>query len=203
MEAFIKHTGKVALLNKKNVDTDQIIPKQFLKKTEKTGFGKHLFHDWRYQADGSDNPAFELNAPEFSGASILLAGDNFGCGSSREHAPWALLDYGFKIIISTSFADIFHSNCFKNGILLIKVSATELSNLMTEVENNKGVEFTVELESQTLATPGGITMNFDINDFHKECLLKGLDQISWSLQHVSHIDQFESSQKQTLPWLWS
>lgn len=202
MESFIKHKGIAASLNRKNVDTDQIIPKQFLKKIEKTGFGQHLFHDWRYNADGSENVEFELNAAELKGASILVAGDNFGCGSSREHAPWALLDYGFRAIISTSFADIFYNNCFKNGILLIKVSVAQLNDLMSEIEGAKGTEFTIDLESQTLDTPGGIKIAFDIDDFKKESLIKGLDQISWSLKHTDKIEAFETGQKSERPWLW-
>ncbi len=203
MEAFVKHSGKVALLNRKNVDTDQIIPKQFLTKIEKTGFGEHLFNDWRYNADGSENPDFELNQAKYRDASILVAGDNFGCGSSREHAPWALMNYGFKAIISTSFADIFYSNCFKNGILLIKVSQSELNSLISEIEGQDNpIEFTVDLENRLVTTPGGISINFDLDDFKRESLLKGLDQISWSLQQVDKIESFEGNQKTVQPWLW-
>jgi 3-isopropylmalate/(R)-2-methylmalate dehydratase small subunit len=203
MDAFVKHTGIAALINRKNVDTDQIIPKQFLTKIEKTGFGQHLFHDWRFQADGTDNPQFELNNPAFRQATILVAGDNFGCGSSREHAPWALLDYGFKAIISTSFADIFFNNCFKNGILLIKVGEEALSALMGEIESNMGVEFTIDLEEQIITSPGGKRIEFDMDSFKKENLLKGMDQIAWSLQHVDKIDGFEKNQKLNQPWLWN
>ena len=203
MEAFVKHSGKVALLNRKNVDTDQIIPKQFLTKIEKTGFGEHLFNDWRYNTDGSENPEFELNQAKYRDASILVAGDNFGCGSSREHAPWALMNYGFKAIISTSFADIFYSNCFKNGILLIKVSQSELNSLISEIEGQDNpIEFTVDLENRLVTTPGGISINFDLDDFKRESLLKGLDQISWSLQQVDKIESFEGNQKTVQPWLW-
>jgi 3-isopropylmalate/(R)-2-methylmalate dehydratase small subunit len=203
MKSFNKHTGKVALLNRKNVDTDQIIPKQFLTKIEKTGFGKHLFQDWRYTADGKVNPDFELNDPKFKGATILVTGDNFGCGSSREHAPWALLDYGFQVIISTSFADIFYSNSFKNGILLIKVSAEQLVALMAEIEKNKGTDFTINLEEQTINTPGGNNLRFEIDEFKKESLLKGLDQISWSLKHLDEIESYEIRQQRSQPWLWT
>jgi 3-isopropylmalate/(R)-2-methylmalate dehydratase small subunit len=202
MEPFVTHTGRTALLNRKNVDTDQIIPKQFLTKIEKTGFGKHLFQDWRYLPDGTDNPQFELNDTRFKDATILVAGDNFGCGSSREHAPWALLDYGFRAIISTSFADIFYNNCFKNGILLVKVTQGELSTLMSELESSSGIDVTIDLEKQQISTPGGITIHFDIDTFRKENLLKGMDQISWSLQHLPKIESFEKDQKQSRPWLW-
>jgi 3-isopropylmalate/(R)-2-methylmalate dehydratase small subunit len=203
MKPFTIHTGKVALLNRKNVDTDQIIPKQFLTKIEKTGFGKHLFQDWRYTPDGKENPDFELNDPKFKGATILVAGDNFGCGSSREHAPWALMDYGFRVIISTSFADIFYSNSFKNGILLIKVSAEQLVALIAEIENNKGTAFTIDLKAQTIDTPGGIRVKFEIDVFMKESLLSGLDQIAWSLKHLAKIESFESGQQHSQPWLWN
>ncbi len=202
MEPFVTHKGKAALLNRKNVDTDQIIPKQFLTKIEKTGFGKHLFQDWRYTSDGKENPEFELNDPKFKNASVLVAGDNFGCGSSREHAPWALLDYGFRAIISTSFADIFFNNCFKNGILLIKVSPEELSSLMTELANADSTEINIDLENQKLSTPGGISLRFEIDEFRKQNLLKGMDQIAWSLRHLPKIESFENDQKQAQPWLW-
>ncbi len=203
MESFVEHTGIAALLDRKNVDTDQIIPKQFLTKIEKTGFGIHLFHDWRYNPNGTDNSDFELNHPAFKGATILVAGDNFGCGSSREHAPWALLDYGFRAIISTSFADIFYNNCFKNGILLIKVSPVELADLIAEIKGNPGVKFSINLKQQTIVTPGGVQLPFDIDPFKKESLLNGLDEIAWSLKHLDKIQSFEEQQKQNQPWLWS
>lgn len=203
MEPFTKHTGVAALLNKKNIDTDQIIPKQFLTKIEKTGFGQHLFHDWRFMADGQDNPDFELNNPAFKDATILVAGDNFGCGSSREHAPWALLDYGFRAIISTSYADIFFNNCFKNGILPVVIGENFLASLMKEIENNMGVKFTIDLENQIITTPGELRIEFDIDAFGKENLLKGMDQIAWSLQHIDKIDRFEKTQQQDQPWLWN
>ncbi|VAX08983.1 3-isopropylmalate dehydratase small subunit [hydrothermal vent metagenome] len=202
MQPFTRHTGIAALMNRRNVDTDQIIPKQFLKKVERTGFGVHLFQDWRYHADGSENSRFELNNPAFKGASILVAGDNFGCGSSREHAPWAIRDYGFTVVISTSFADIFFSNCFKNGILPIRVSETELHNLMEEIAANEGVEFSVDLESQTVTTPGGRSIRFEVDAFRKESLLQGLDDIAWTLKHQDEILAFERRQKQEQPWLW-
>ncbi len=202
MEPFVKHTGIVALLNQKNIDTDQIIPKQFLKKIEKTGFGQHLFHDWRFLADGSDNSEFELNDPAYKDASILVAGDNFGCGSSREHAPWALLDYGFRAIISTSFADIFFSNCFKNGILPIKVSEAIHAKLAEEIKSNIGVQFTIDLQEQIISTPCGLSIEFEIDKFRRENLLKGLDQIAWSLKHLEQIKAFEDSQRKIQSWLW-
>ncbi|PCI27341.1 MAG: 3-isopropylmalate dehydratase small subunit [SAR324 cluster bacterium] len=202
MEVYKKHESVVALLNRINVDTDQIIAKQFLKRVERTGFGVHLFHDWRYNEDGSEKSDFELNEPAYAGASILVTGDNFGCGSSREHAPWAIKDYGFNTIISTSFADIFFSNCFKNGILPIKVNEEELAALMQEIEGNKGVKFTIDLKQQEISTPGGIKIQFETDAFRKTSLLEGLDDISWTLQHSDKIKAFEEKQKQELPWLW-
>lgn len=202
MKAYKNHSSVVALLNRSNVDTDQIIPKQFLKKVERSGFGVHLFHDWRYLDDGSDNMAFELNNPAFSGAKILLAGDNFGCGSSREHAPWAIEDYGFNTIISSSYADIFFSNCFKNGILAIVVSKEELKTLMDEVRANEGVRFTIDLKQQTVTTAAGTVVNFEIDPFRKHNLLNGLDDIGITLQFTDKIDAFEEKQKLQLPWLW-
>jgi len=202
MEPYRKHESIAALMNRSNVDTDQIIPKQFLKKVERTGFGKHLFHDWRYNADGTDNPDFELNNPAFKGARILVTGDNFGCGSSREHAQWAIADYGFNTLVSTSFADIFYNNCFKNGILPITVSGEELAALMQEISRNPGVRFTVDLERQRLATPGGTIITIELDDFRKEALLKGLDDIALTLKHADRIRSFESQQRQQLPWLW-
>ncbi len=171
MEKYTKHTSVAALLNRSNVDTDQIIPKQFLKKVERSGFGAHLFHDWRFNADGSDNPEFELNNPAFKSARILVAGENFGCGSSREHAPWAIEDYGFNTIISTSYADIFFNNCFKNGILPIRVDANTLANLMHEIAADEGVQFTVDLQAQTVTTPAGTLVNFDVDPVRKNNLL--------------------------------
>ena len=203
MEPYKKHTSIGALMDRSNVDTDQIIPKQFLKKVERTGFGIHLFHDWRYLDDGiTPNPQFELNKPAFKGAKILVAGDNFGCGSSREHAPWAIEDFGFNTVISTSFADIFYSNCFKNGIIPIKVTTPELDALMAEISANEGVEFTVDLEAEKLTTPGGIVIKIEVDPFRKQSLLEGLDDIAWSLKHEDKITAFEEKHKQQLPWLW-
>ena len=203
MEPYKKHESIVALMNRSNVDTDQIIPKQFLKKVERSGFGVHLFHDWRYNDDGTDNPEFELNKPAFKGAKILVAGDNFGCGSSREHAPWAIADYGFNTIISTSYADIFYNNCFKNGILAIKVDKEQLDKLMAEISANEGVCFIVDLESQQVTTPAGNGFTFDIDPFRKGNLLSGLDDIGLTLKHVDKIDEYEKRHKQDYPWLWA
>ena len=203
MENYTNHTSIAALMNRSNVDTDQIIAKQFLKKVERTGFGQHLFHDWRFNEDGTDNTSFELNNPKFDGAKILVAGDNFGCGSSREHAPWAIDDYGFNTIISTSFADIFYNNCFKNGILPIVVDADTLRCLMAEISANEGVKFDVNLETQTVTTPGGISVSFDIDGFRKNNLLNGLDDIGLTLKQMDKIDVYEEKHKQLFPWLWA
>ncbi|TAJ92751.1 MAG: 3-isopropylmalate dehydratase small subunit [Gammaproteobacteria bacterium] len=203
MKPYEKHTSIAALLNRSNVDTDQIIPKQFLKKVERSGFGIHLFHDWRFLPDGRPNPDFELNKPAFQGARILVAGDNFGCGSSREHAPWAIADYGFNTIIATSFADIFFNNCFKNGILPITVDRTELDALITEIDANPGARFTVDLEEQTVETESGRVIRFTIDDFRKKNLLKGLDEIGLTLEFERQIAAFEAEQKTRLRWLWN
>lgn len=203
MEKYTKHNSVAALMNRANVDTDQIIAKQFLKKVERTGFGQHLFHDWRFLDDGSENPEFELNNPNFKNAKILVAGDNFGCGSSREHAPWAIDDYGFNTIISTSFADIFYNNCFKNGILPIVVDADTLNALMSEIADNEGVAFEVDLENQSLTTPGGLNISFEIDEFRKNNLLQGLDDIGLTLKHTDKIDDYEVKHKQQFPWLWA
>ena len=202
MEAYKNHQSVAALMNRNNVDTDQIVPKQFLKKVERTGFGAHLFHDWRFNADGTDNPQFELNKPAFKGARILVTGDNFGCGSSREHAPWAIADYGFNTIISTSFADIFYNNCFKNSILPLVVDATKLQALMDEITANEGVQFVVDLENQTVSTPAGNDFVFEVEAFRKHNMMAGLDDIGLTLKHEDRISAFEEKQKQDYPWLW-
>ncbi len=202
MEKYSKHTSVAALLNRSNIDTDQIIPKQFLKKVERSGFGVHLFHDWRFNEDGSNNADFELNNPAFKGAQILVTGENFGCGSSREHAPWAIEDYGFNTIISTSYADIFYNNCFKNGILPIKVDAATLATLMGEISANEGTQFTIDLAAQTISTEAGTMVEFDVDPVRKHNLLEGLDDIGMTLNQIDKIDAFEAQQKQTLPWLW-
>jgi len=203
MEPYLKHDSVAALMDRSNVDTDQIIPKQFLKKVERSGFGIHLFHDWRYNDDGTDNAEFELNKPAFKGARILVAGDNFGCGSSREHAPWAIADYGFNTIISTSYADIFYNNCFKNGILAIRVSQEQLDKVMAEISADEGVRFTVDLENQQVITPAGNGFTFEIDPFRKGNLLSGLDDIGLTLKHVDKISAYEVTHKQNFPWLWA
>jgi 3-isopropylmalate/(R)-2-methylmalate dehydratase small subunit len=202
MEAYKNHQSIAALMNRNNVDTDQIVPKQFLKKVERTGFGAHLFHDWRFNADGSDNPEFELNKPAFKDARILVTGDNFGCGSSREHAPWAIADYGFNTIISTSFADIFYNNCFKNSVLPLVVDAAKLQALMDEIAADEGVQFAVDLENQKVSTPAGNDFDFEVEAFRRHNMMAGLDDIGLSLKHEDKISAFEERQKQDYPWLW-
>lgn len=191
MEPIVVHTGKVAVLNRVNIDTDQIIPKQFLKRVERTGFGQFLFFDWRFLNDGSDNLDFELNKPHNAGASILVADHNFGCGSSREHAPWALLDYGFKIIISPSFADIFYNNCFKNGILPIRLAEEKVYELMSQA-SDKAYELTVDLKEQTIFSGDGYKATFDIDPYWKEMLLNGWDEIGLTLRYEDKIAAFEA-----------
>lgn len=190
MEPFTIHTGLVAALDRANVDTDQIIPKQFLKRIERTGFGEFLFFDWRFLADGSLDPAFELNAPERAGASILLARRNFGCGSSREHAPWALGDYGFRVIIAPSFADIFYSNCFQNGILPIQLDESDVDELF-RLSTPGPVRLTVDLTTQTVSSEEGFSRRFEIDAFRRRSLLEGLDAIGLTLQHQRAIDDWE------------
>ncbi|ASB88043.1 3-isopropylmalate dehydratase small subunit [Bacillus sonorensis] len=197
MEPLKTHTGKAAVLNRINVDTDQIIPKQFLKRIERTGYGRFAFFDWRYLADGAPNPEFELNRPEYEGASILIAGENFGCGSSREHAPWALDDYGFKIIIAPSFADIFHQNCFKNGMLPIRLPYDTWKELAAQYEHQSR-SMTVDLEQQTITDHGGKQVSFDVDPHWREMLLNGYDEISLTLLLEDEIEQFE---KQRSSWL--
>jgi len=191
MEPFIKIKGLVATLDRVNVDTDQIIPKQFLKRIERTGYGQFLFYDWRLNEDGSPNPDFELNAPQFKGASILLTRDNFGCGSSREHAPWALLDYGFHSILAPSFADIFYNNCFKNGMLPVQLPQDQISELFEWVGANPGAQLTVDLESQTLSGDS-LEYRFEVDPFRRDCLLKGLNDIDLTLQYEEQIREYES-----------
>lgn len=195
MEPFREHKGVVAALNRVNVDTDQIIPKQFLKRIERTGFGQFLFFDWRFLPDGTPNPDFELNRPEFKGASILLAGANFGCGSSREHAPWSLLDYGFRVVIAPSFADIFFNNCFKNGMLPIRLSQAAVDQLFQRVEQFPGYELTIDLEKQTISDNQGLCLNFNVDGFRRDALLEGLDDIGLTLQHEKEIAAFEARRR--------
>ena len=191
MQPFTKHTGLVAALDRANVDTDQIIPKQFLKRVERTGFGQFLFYDWRFQPDGQARPDFELNEPRYHGASILVAGKNFGCGSSREHAPWALADYGFRAIIAPSFADIFANNCLKNGLLAVVLSETDVAQLINRAETNEGYELTVDLGNKTVSDASGFLATFAIGDFQRHCLLEGLDDIGLTLQHEEAIAAYE------------
>lgn len=191
MKPFTKHTGIVGTLDRVNVDTDQIIPKQFLKRIERTGFEDALFFDWRYKEDGSPNPDFELNQPRFKGSSILLTRANFGCGSSREHAPWALNDYGFRVVIAPSFADIFYNNCFKNGMLPIKLSEEQVEELFQRAREIEGYQLTIDLENQTISDDAS-EIKFEVDPFRKECLLNGLDDIGLSLQHEDAIKEYES-----------
>jgi 3-isopropylmalate/(R)-2-methylmalate dehydratase small subunit len=200
LEPLVRHRGKVARLNRVNVDTDQIIPKQFLKRVERSGFGQFLFYDWRFRPDGSINPEFELNQPQYSGASILVAGANFGCGSSREHAPWALLDYGFRIIIAPSFADIFYNNCFKNGILPIVLSQAEVDDLM-EKALAPGYELEVDVERQTVTDGHGWVSTFSLDEFRRNMLLKGLDEIGLTLQYEAAIAEYERKRESLQPVL--
>ena len=193
MEAFTKHKGLVAPLDRSNVDTDQIIPKQFLKRIERTGFGEFAFFDWRYLEPGILNPEFILNEDRFKNASILVSGTNFGSGSSREHAPWALLDYGFKVIIAPSFADIFRNNCFQNGILSIILEKNEVDYLMGMSHSNKGYQLNVDLENEIIYDEKDFETNFKIDPFRRESLLKGQDEIARTLTSSNHIDNFENN----------
>jgi len=192
MTPFSRHTGLVATLDRVNVDTDQIIPKQFLKRIERTGFGQFLFFDWRFNQDGSIRTDFELNQPRFQRATILLARTNFGCGSSREHAPWALLDYGFRSIIAPSFADIFYNNCFKNGMLPVVLSEQQVGKLFERASSTPGYELTVDLERQWVSDDDGLRFSFEVDPFRRECLLKGLDDIGLTLQHEDKIREHEA-----------
>lgn len=199
MEPFVRHTGLVAPLDRANVDTDAIIPKQFLKRIERTGFGQFLFFDWRFGADGTTpNPEFALNQPRYQGASILVARANFGCGSSREHAPWALLDYGFRCIIAPSFADIFYNNCFKNGILPVHLSDTEVDEIFRRVSAQEGYTLTVDLEHCTVTDAQGFTAAFTVDAFRREFLLKGLDDIGLTLQLEDKIRRYEEQRGLTV-----
>ena len=193
MQSFLTHKGLVAVLDRINVDTDQIIPKQFLKRIERTGFGQFLFYDWRFLEDGSLNPEFELCQDRFQGATILLAGSNFGCGSSREHAPWALQDYGFRVLIAPSFADIFFNNCFKNGILPILLPESVVAQLRNAVAASTGYELEVDLQSQTIRADSSLSLSFEVDPFRKKCLLQGLDEVGLSLQLEDRIQEYESA----------
>ena len=191
MRAFTAHTGLVLPMDRPNVDTDQIIPKQFLKRIERTGYEKFLFFDWRYLDDGSDNPKFILNLPEYRDASVLLARRNFGCGSSREHAPWALENYGFRVIIAPSFADIFYNNCFKNGILPIRVGDAVADDLFQRAAKHPGYKITVNLEKYEIRDDHGLKLTFQIDDFRRHCLLNALDDIGLTLKHEKEIAAYE------------
>ena len=211
MEALRVVEGIVAPLDRANVDTDAIIPKQFLKSIKRSGFGPNLFDEWRYLDHGEPgmdnsrrplNPDFVLNQPRYKGASILLARDNFGCGSSREHAPWALLDYGFRVIIAPSFADIFFNNCFKNGILPIVLDAATVAELIRTTLAHDGYRLRVDLAAQIVTRPDGVSMHFDVDAFRKTCLLEGLDDIGLTLQHTADINAYEQRRRSTAPWLF-
>jgi 3-isopropylmalate/(R)-2-methylmalate dehydratase small subunit len=192
MQPFKKHTGLVAAMDRANVDTDQIIPKQFLKRIERTGFGQFLFHDWRFLDDGTPHPEFELNHPHLEGASILLARRNFGCGSSREHAPWALLDYGFRVLLAPSFADIFYNNCFKNGMLPIRLDEPTVDELFRRASSRRH-QLTVCLETCRISDEMGLDIPFDVEPFRRHCLLHGLDDIGLTLEHEHKISAHEKA----------
>jgi 3-isopropylmalate/(R)-2-methylmalate dehydratase small subunit len=212
MEKFTQLTGLVAPLDRENVDTDAIIPKQFLKSIKRTGFGEHLFDAWRFLDTGEPgmdlsrrrpNPGFVLNQPMYKGASVLLARKNFGCGSSREHAPWALQQYGFKAIVAPSFADIFYNNCFKNGLLAIQLLDFQVDHLFNEVLASPGYRVAIDLAAQAVKTPGGETMNFEIDNFRKQCLLNGWDEIGLTLRRADAIRAYEEGRKRAEPWIFA
>ncbi len=201
MDKFTKLTGVAAAMPLVNIDTDMIIPKQYLKTIQRAGLGQHLFAEMRYEQEGGEKEEFVLNQPAYRNAEILVAGDNFGCGSSREHAPWALLDFGIRCVISTSFADIFYNNCFKNGILPIRVSPEELEKLMDDADRGSNATLTVDLEAQEIKGPDGGTISFELDPFRKHCLLNGLDDIGLTLEKKDKVDGFEAQQKLSQPWL--
>jgi len=201
MDKFKKVDGVAAPLPILNVDTDMIIPKQFLKTIKRTGLGKNLFDEMRFTKEGAEIPDFVLNKPQYRNAEILVAGDNFGCGSSREHAPWAIADFGIKVIISTSFADIFYNNCFKNGILPIKLSQADVDKLMDDAERGANATVSVDLETQEIKGPDGGTISFDIDPFRKHCLMEGLDDVGLTLQKEEKITSFEKTRQSEQPWL--
>jgi 3-isopropylmalate/(R)-2-methylmalate dehydratase small subunit len=201
MQKFETHKGIAAPMDIMNIDTDMIIPKQFLKTIKRTGLGVNLFDEMRYNKDGSENPDFILNQPSYRSASILVTGDNFGCGSSREHAPWALQDFGVKTVISTSFADIFYNNCFKNGILPIVISAAEREALMADAKDTENPELDIDLPNQLIRRPNGADISFDIDPFRKQCLLDGLDDIGLTMGKAEQISTYEDQRKNTHPWL--
>ncbi len=200
MEKFNKLRGVAAPLNMINIDTDKLIPKQFLKTIKRTGLGKHLFNEMRFNEDGSEKPDFVLNKAAYRDSNIIVAGDNFGCGSSREHAPWALLDFGIKCVISTSFADIFYNNCFKNGILPIVVNKQQLEQLMDDAENGANAVLDIDLEAQEITRPNGESVTFEIDEFRKHCLINGLDDIGLTMEKEKNIDSFEKKRATEQPW---
>jgi 3-isopropylmalate/(R)-2-methylmalate dehydratase small subunit len=211
MEKFVRLDGLVAPLDRANVDTDAIIPKQFLKSIKRSGFGPNLFDAWRYLDEGEPgrdnsrrplNPDFVLNQPRYKGAQILLARENFGCGSSREHAPWALLDYGLRCVIAPSYADIFFNNCFKNGLLPVVLDGSAVDQLFREVNATPGYKLTVDLDKQVVVTPAGRGLSFTVDPFRKHCLLNGLDEIGLTLAHAEQIKAFEAKRKAEQPWLF-
>jgi 3-isopropylmalate/(R)-2-methylmalate dehydratase small subunit len=201
MEPFNKLDGVAAPLNMINVDTDMIIPKQFLKTIKRTGLGKSLFFEMRYKPDGSEEPDFVLNKPAYRKAQILVAGDNFGCGSSREHAPWALLDFGIRCVIAPSFADIFYNNCFKNGILPITLPQSDVDKLMDDAERGANARISIDLEAQEIRGPDGGMIKFEIDPFRKKCLLNGWDDIGLTLRNENKISDFEATRKTQSPWM--
>ena len=201
MQKFDQLTGVAAPLDILNIDTDMIIPKQFLKTIKRSGLGKNLFDEMRYDRDGSEMADFVLNRAPYRHAEILVAGDNFGCGSSREHAPWALLDFGIRCVISTSFADIFYNNCFKNGILPIVVSPDERDALLADAADTENPELSIDLVAQTIRRPNGVTISFEVDAFRKKCLLEGLDDIGLTMEKSGSIDDFEANRTQEQPWL--
>jgi 3-isopropylmalate/(R)-2-methylmalate dehydratase small subunit len=212
MEKFVREEGLVVPLDRANVDTDAIIPKQFLKSIKRTGFGPNLFDEWRYLDRGEPdmdnskrplNPDFILNKPRYRGATVLVSRENFGCGSSREHAPWALLQYGFQTVIAPTFADIFYNNSLKNGLLLIKLEPGIVDQLIHEAEGKEGYRLAVDLEDQSVTTPSGEVFKFDIDPFRKHCIMNGLDDIGLTLEHADEIKAFEQKHKQAQPWLFA
>ena len=202
MEPFTIFTGLVMPLDRTNVNTDEITPARYLKTIKRTGFAEALFANWRYATDGTPNPDFVLNQPRYKEASILVAGDNFGCGSSREHAPWAIREYGFRCLIAPSFADIFYNNCFNSSVLPLTLDEATVQELVAETEAQEGYSLSVDLAAQTVTTPSKRVLHFDIDTFRKEALLKGLDNIGWTLSHSDEITAYEQRRKQEAPWLF-
>ncbi|MGE4219062.1 MAG: 3-isopropylmalate dehydratase small subunit [Alphaproteobacteria bacterium] len=202
MDKFTTLKGIAAPFPNINIDTDQIIPKLYLRTIKRTGLGVHLFDEWRYKEDGSDNPDFIMNQEPYRGAQIIVAGDNFGCGSSREHAPWALKDYGVRCVISTSFGDIFYNNCFKNGLLPVRVTKEQLDALLADAQDRENPELAIDLEKQEITRPNGAKIKFDVEPFRKHCLLNGLDDIGLTLQQEEAISAFEKKQQSQFPWLY-